>query len=81
MSHIVVVSAAQGDLSARMTDRRTWLATLSLSLTVFRYTPDAEGVVFRLNLKFDSEAKAFAQAFGGRVIGEPEAAITLRTIL
>ena len=81
MSHIVVVSAAEGDLSTGMTDMRTWLDHHKFELDGFRYTPDAEEVVFRLELKFESEAKAFAQAFGGRVIGEPEAQIMPRAIL
>jgi hypothetical protein len=64
-----------------MTDMRTWLDHHKFELDAFRYTPDAEGMVFRLELKFESEAKAFAQAFGGWVIGEPEADMMPRTVL
>jgi hypothetical protein len=69
MLHVVVVSVAAGDLFDRMTTMRIWLDHQKFEPGAFRYTPDAEGVVFRFELKCKSEAKAFAQAFGGRVIG------------
>lgn len=75
MTHLVVVSVAQGDLSARMTMMRIWLDHQKFEPDAFRYTLDAEGVVFRVELKSETAAKAFAQAFGGRVIGEPEVAM------
>jgi hypothetical protein len=52
-----------------------------LSLAAFRKHADAEGVAVRVELKFEIKAKAFAQAFGGRRTGKPEADITLRTVL
>jgi hypothetical protein len=64
MSHIVVVSAAEGDLSARMTDTRTRLDHHKSELDAFRYTPDAKGVVFHVEFEFEIKAKAFAQPFG-----------------
>jgi hypothetical protein len=75
MTHVVVVPVAAGDLSDRMTTMRIWLDHQKFEPDAFRYTPDADGVVFRVELKSETEAKAFAQAFGGRVIGEPEAAM------
>jgi hypothetical protein len=64
-----------------MTTMRTWLDHQKFEPDAYRYTPDAEGVVFRVELKSEIEAKAFTQAFDGRVIGEPEAEITLGVCL
>ena len=57
MQHVVVVSIAQGDLSDRMTLMRIWLDHRKFEPDAFRYTPDAEGVVFRVELKCETEQR------------------------
>jgi hypothetical protein len=71
MAYRVEVSVAEGDLSDRMTAMRTWLDHQKYEPDTFRYKPDVRADrMIRVEFKFEHEAMAFAQAFGGRVVGE-----------
>jgi hypothetical protein len=76
MSCVVMVPVAESDLPDRMMTMRTWLDHQKLEPDTFRYTPDAwaDGI-FRVGFKFEHEAMAFAEAFGGQVVGELSAAV------
>ena len=59
----------EGDgLAEPMAAIRSWLDRKRVQPSVFRLSMIPGGTIFRLEFKGASEAEAFAQAFGGRVI-------------
>jgi hypothetical protein len=68
MLYIVEVPI-DGDLTERMGQMRTWLDHLRCEPGAFRSSTVAGSVVGRVEFLVEAEARAFAQAFGGRVLG------------
>ena len=62
----IVEIPIDGDLPGRMSQMRAWLDHFRSQPGAFRSS--AFGV-FRVEFMIESEARAFAQAFGGRVLG------------
>lgn len=73
MPHLVLVEVAKTDFLDRMATMRIWLDHQKWEPELFRFTPDAEWVVFEVEFKAESEASSFADAFGGRMLGAPAA--------
>jgi hypothetical protein len=62
---------------ASMTRMRTWLDHNRVEPDSFRHFAGRSGVVFRAEFKLETEAKAFAEAFDGRLtVSRPNAAAT-----
>ena len=59
------------DLSTALCDMRTWLDHNRSEPEGFRHFAGGGAVQFLVDFKSESEARAFAQAFGGRVGGAP----------
>ena len=71
---LVTIPIAESDLPGRMMAMRAWLDHQRFEPYTFRYTPNAwKDGAFRVEFKFEHEAAAFAEAFGGRVVGESNA--------
>ena len=56
-------------LAEPMEQIRTWLDHEHVQPSIFRLSLVRGGTIFRLDFNAVSEAEAFLQAFGGRVIG------------
>ena len=67
MFYIVEVGSA-GDVGAVMSQMRTWLDNYRAQPGKFRHVRENTGSMFRVEFTNDSEAVAFASAFGGRVL-------------
>jgi hypothetical protein len=70
---IVEVRRNGDDLAAPMSQMRTWLDDQRIQPSVFLLSVIPGGMMFLLEFKAVSEAEAFAQAFGGQVIGDEHA--------
>ena len=68
MPHLVLVQVAKADFLDRMATMRIWLDHKKWEPELFRFTPDAERVVFEVEFNTEGEASSFADAFGGRVL-------------
>ena len=55
-------------LTARMTAMREWLDHHRFEPATFRYTYTGNGILFRIDFSIESEARAFANEFGGRAM-------------
>jgi hypothetical protein len=78
MSCIVEVISA-GDVGVAMSQMRTWLDHYRFQVENFRHFGESAGSKFRLEFSTESEAAAFASAFGGRVLyPEPQLAPLIR---
>ena len=67
--YIVEVRHDGDGLAEPMADIRTWLDHQHVQPSIFRLSLVRGGTIFRLDFNAVSEAEAFLQAFGGRVIG------------
>jgi len=67
--HIVEVHRIGGDLVEPMGQMRNWFDAQRIAPRLFEFDAGA----FRVAFAATHEAAAFAQAFGGRIIGEPSA--------
>ena len=65
----IVEIPIDGDLTERMGQMRTWLDHLRYQPGALRSSSAGGKVVFRVEFMVEAEARAFAQAFGGRVLG------------
>jgi hypothetical protein len=65
----IVEIPIDGDLTERMSQMRTWLDHLRCQPGAFRSSSSGGRPFFRVEFMVESEARAFAQAFGGRVLG------------
>jgi hypothetical protein len=65
--YIVEVGSA-GDVGVTVSQMRTWLDHYRFQPENFRHFREAAGSKFRLEFNTESEAAAFASAFGGRVL-------------
>ena len=67
--YIVEVRCNGDDLAAPLDQMWTWLGNERTQPSVFRLSIIPEGTILRLEFKAMSEAEAFAEAFGGQMIG------------
>ena len=67
----VEVRLIGGNLMTSMNHMRTWLDHQRVQPDAFRHSAGGAGITFRVDFKLESEAVAFARAFGGRLIGLP----------
>ena len=67
MLHTVEIQSAREDLTTAMAEIRLWLDARRVEPDAFRYVTNEDHVTFRLEFKFESEAAACAQAFGGQL--------------
>ena len=74
MLYTAEVRLVGDDLSTLLCDMRTWLDHHRCEPDGFRHRSDHGGVKLLVDFKAETEAHAFAQAFGGRVSGPPLAA-------
>jgi hypothetical protein len=65
----IVEIPIDGDLTERMGQMRTWLGHLHCELGAFRSSSIGGKTVCRVEFMVEAEARTFAQAFGGRVLG------------
>ena len=65
----IVELPIDGDLTERMGQMRTWLDHLRYQPGAFRPLSAGGRTVFRVEFMVEAEARAFAQAFGGRMLG------------
>ena len=72
MLYTVEVRSIVGDLLASMSEMRTWLDHNRFQPDAFRYSRGSPTTTFRLEFKSEQQAKAFAKAFGGRIMGVPD---------
>ena len=78
MSHVVEVSSV-GDVGVTMSQMRAWLDHYRFQIENFRQLAEIAGSKFQLEFSTESEAAAFASAFGGRVLcPEPPLAPLIR---
>lgn len=59
------------DLVKQLTDMRVWLDQHGYEPSTFTYSQLHQGMKIRVLFKVDNEAEAFAQKFGGSLIGTP----------
>jgi hypothetical protein len=65
----IVEIPVDGDLTDRMNQMRTWLDHLQCQPGACRSATIGGRKVFRVEFIVEAEARAFAQAFGGRMLG------------
>jgi hypothetical protein len=66
MLYIVEVAVEAGSLAQELSQMRTWLDHMKFQAVGFRQIPGAN--VWRIDFEGEQEARAFAQAFAGRLI-------------
>jgi hypothetical protein len=71
MLYTVEVRLIGGEFIASMAQMRSWLDHQRIEPDAFRHSSGGAGVTFRIDFKVETEAEAFARAFGGRLIGLP----------
>ena len=71
MLYTVEVRLIGGDLTTSMSHMRAWLDHQRIQPDAFRHSSGGAGIAFRVDFKLETEATAFARAFGGRVVGLP----------
>ena len=67
MLYVVEIRRGREELSTLMARTREWLDSQRFEPDAFRCTTDQERLTCRLEFKVESEATAFAEAFGGDV--------------
>ena len=79
MQYIVEIGVEHRNLIGAMAQMRTWFDHRRIEPDAFRHSSDRAEITFRVDFSAEAEASAFAQAFGGRLIGsdnrEPAAVI------
>src|SRR5260221_3968902 len=68
MLYTVEVRLIGGEFIGFMTQMRTWLDHRRIEPDAFRHSSGGAGVTFRVDFKVETEADAFASAFGGPLI-------------
>ena len=67
MPYTVEIRRENADLAIAMSGIREWLDGRRFEPDAFHYTSNDAGVVFRLEFKEETEARACARAFGGEI--------------
>jgi len=75
MLYVVEIRRGRAELSTIMGRIREWLDDHRFEPDAFRCTTDEVSATCRLEFKFENEARACADAFGGelRPMGDPQA--------
>lgn len=68
MLYTVQVRLDEKSLVTRMSEMRVWLDNHRYEPDLFQYRAERRGALLRVDFKFESEAFAFAEAFGGSVL-------------
>jgi hypothetical protein len=68
MPYLVLVQVARAEFLDRMATIRMWLDHQRWEPELFRFEPDADGMVFEVEFADHHQALGFARAFDGRVI-------------
>ena len=68
MLYTVQVRLDAGGLMARMSKMREWLDSHRYEPDLFQYRMERSGALLRVDFKIESEAFAFAEAFGGSLV-------------
>lgn len=71
MLYIVEVTISDGNLAHELSQMRTWLDHMKSHAIGFRQIPGAN--ICRVDFESEQEARAFAQAFAGRVLNRTAA--------
>ena len=71
----VEILIAEDGLVQAMETMRTWLDHMRFTAATFRCTFVANGMVLRVDFPAEDEARAFAQAFSGKLVARPLDAI------
>ena len=69
MQFVVELSVSQRDFTDSMAQMRTWFDRRRIEPQGFRHSTHRLKITFRVGFSIETEATAFAQAFGGRLIG------------
>ena len=64
--HTVTIRLSGDDFSTAMVRMRDWLEQHRCEPTAYRYDQNDDTVVVSVNFTADTQAKAFAQRFGGQ---------------
>jgi hypothetical protein len=67
MLYIVEVSVSAERLAIELSQMRTWLDHMHHQPVGFRHSAVAKTAICRIDFTAEHDAKAFAQAFGGRL--------------
>ena len=65
MLYTVQIRLGEDGLVGRMSEMREWLDRHRYEPDLFRYRMERRGALLRVDFKIESEAFAFAEAFGG----------------
>lgn len=68
--HIVEIRRAGDRLTEPMAAMRNWLDVHQIEPKLFQFSTMPDGVVFTLQFQNGAAAEAFAQAFGGKIVGD-----------
>lgn len=68
MLYTVQVRLGDRSLVARMSEMRLWLDSNRYEPDLFQYRMGRGGALLRVDFKIESEAFAFAEAFGGSLV-------------
>jgi hypothetical protein len=71
MVYTVEVRLINADMLSFMSDMRTWLDHNRFEPDAFRCSRGTPLTTYRLDFKSEDQAMAFAQVFGGRLLGLP----------
>jgi len=69
--YIVEIAVGAGNLAHELSQMRTWLDHMKFQAIGFRQIPGAN--ICRVDFEHEPEARAFAQAFSGRVLNRAAA--------
>ncbi len=69
MAHRVEVRRIGGDVAETMAEMRAWIDTFEAAVIEFEYSRGGPGTTFRVSFQERDAAKAFANAFKGRLAG------------
>lgn len=80
MVYTVEVRRLCHDLAGVIAEMRAWLDHHGIREAAFGYSSGGPGIAFRISFTVETEALAFARAFGGRLNGEHPHGTALWTI-
>ena len=69
MFHRVEIRRTGSDVASPMGEMRSWLDRHHVQSAVFKHSVAGARMTFRIWFNGEAQAKAFAQAFGGRLSG------------
>jgi len=75
MQYLVEVCVSGRGLVDSMAEMRTWLDHRRIEPNGFRHRGESARMKFHVDFNYEPDAIGFAQAFGGRLVGEPAGAV------